>query len=1076
MAIEQDIESAVDIFQVILDSDPKLKSVAGRLNLITQIFSILGVQLEEFERHSKAMQRVELHRALAKVFDASEELGGDILNLLEMQRRLLESERALAEERMRIGSRLIRFHSYGAHADNSELKEATDAWLEFQSLSASNLEAIRKKFFEYELLTYKGKDEGRPGLRSLEEIDFSQISNSGFEDIVSDAIERINNLTINFAEAGEIGEVAAAKTAEAWSATAEEIESAVNGSQIKVVDFSEEIAKQIQELWVKTGEELDRAIAEMDAAAAELDAAAKAEAWAQLFKEVGISWEETGEQLLNQWESGWRDLLRGSTDGFESFAKNTLQTFEGLISQTFNSVVNRIANDLAGNLARSTFQPIFGSIFPSAIGNAGNFFVGSPALNALGAQYFGLGQSIAPMTTVTPFGAVHTTPGASVAGTGWGGTTITLSQLAAGAMAGFAGYGLAGLVNTPRSGPGNEIGAAAGGLSGFALGAKFGSFGGPIGAGIGAFAGALLGGLIGPRPSDRTEGFNVDFGTGVRTPGNLGPGKRSQHNLNSATAIVDAIMGWRDILESVTGGSVNARNLLVEAGSQDGIRVGIDGRDFRRIKDPTQAIIFAVLDMVEHLEGLTPRMQEFIDGLDFRNLEEATVSLERAANAQLTLESIRDQIKQITDPRQYAIDQLDAEFDALREVFNEFGLELTDLETLYDLKFGQIEDAFGGVADAIDDTADSIGETADDMRAVESAWADVLARVRENTLAQLDALDAERRVIEENIAVAENLLRSIQNARLRFVTDSRISSLSNETRLDELLRILDETHAKALAGDDDAAARIPELVLAVAEANRVFNASSEESARIERHLQNILNETESTANRELEIARENLAANEEQVALLRQQLDQEVPGAPLGPPVTFYDLDKTNKAFSEAIGAALKDETTTLTDFVNGALFRGFEESLLDKLGRADASTIPLLKESLAHQRRVLSDPSNPFHSSASRLAPALEAALSRLGVDSLATGGVTNGLALIHPGELLYTGPPARVFNRGESAAALARSGDLIVELRATRSAINSLSGTVSAANDDQVDGLNRMTARLGSIESSLELTAARA
>ncbi len=412
-----------------------------------------------------------------------------------------------------------------------------------------------------------------------------------------------------------------------------------------------------------------------------------------------------------------------------------------------------------------------------------------------------------------------------------------------------------------------------------------------------------------------------------------------------------------------------------------------------------------------------------------------------------------------------------------------FGIDTEYIDAIFDAELATILDSIIGAADDIDDAQQIFRNIETEFSSypeIVRAAADALDDFIANS-ALIEYLDKEIESLEEQIQLQETLksnwesiVSSVQSARSRLFLDPSISRLSAEERAQYSLQELEDAFAAAQSGDVDAAAKISQLALDAAEANAAFFASSEDFARVNKRIEFILDNTESVAERQLDVLQDLLDANLAQLEVLREER-QNPTGAVTPPPdenpTVLDQLAALNDRYASELSAFGGPEN----QFAMEDAFFAIEQELLGLIGQ------------LSDVGRLTSDYNNLYDSAQQdtaighahgRIVDAIAARLLQLGepIPSRATGGMVNGLAIVHPGELLYTGPPARVFNAGESTAALARSGDLIVELRSTRRAIESLSGTVSAANDDQLAGLNRMAMRLGSIESSLELSAARA
>lgn len=414
------------------------------------------------------------------------------------------------------------------------------------------------------------------------------------------------------------------------------------------------------------------------------------------------------------------------------------------------------------------------------------------------------------------------------------------------------------------------------------------------------------------------------------------------------------------------------------------------------------------------------------------------------------------------------------------------------ISDILDEQLGSILDSIFGSAESLDAAQasfDHIKKTFENYPEIVAAAAGALAafemdldfeETREKLIASLgeeiDALEEQVRLQETLKSNWSSIISGLQSARFRLLTDPNISRLTAEERAQFTLDELEAAFAAAQGGDVDAAAKVSELALAAAEANKAFFASSEDFARINERIEFILRNTETFAQTQVGLLQSILDANLAQIEVLQGQVTT-ANNAPLPSegPSALERLDALNIKYADALEAfdGSQDE------FYQTPEFGSFKNQVIDLVGQLN--DIGRLTSDYGYLIQG-AGANTPLGHAQDNIAQAIAAQLDKLGfntdgsIKSFATGGVTDGLAIIHPGELLYTGPPARVINAGESAGVMARSGDLVTELRSTRRAIESLNGTVSAANDDQMGGLNRMAMRLGSIESGLELRAARA
>ena len=778
-------------------------------------------------------------------------------------------------------------------------------------------------------------------------------------------------------------------------------------------------------------------------------------------------WNEAARGVFTTWRDGWRDLLAGKIDDFDDFAKRILD----------------IGLDLAANLiAAQTFGPVFGGAFASAAGvpggggvlgtasSVGSIFSGASSLSSL----FSLGS--ASLLTASPLsGLVYSGLGqslglsAGINATGAGSTLLGMTSLQ-GLGPAALGYGLGSLLMTPRRGPGNEIGAGIGGAAGFA-------FGGSVGAFLGSTLGSLVGGLFGAKPSDRLEGTIFDVGTGSRDEFDLGRGKDDPENRAAVNAFIDAAASLIGTLEGITGGAVGVSEIGFQVGDRSGVTLSIDDAISETFDTVEDAFGFLTEHVVAHLENITPEIEAALSGIDFTDVEAGLAALGDALdaiNAQAAAEafaqSIEDRILALEDPEQFALNQLDATFDALRAQATENGQDLVRIEHLYGLERARVVERFNDeIEETFEEVEDAAGDAADALAAMAAAQSYVEETVIGFMEERLDLLGEEARLLQDQAALWGGVQQSARATLQRLKFDEGLSFLSGEERALQTMAELEAAFAAAQAGDEEAAAGLSDLALLAAEANRAFFATSAEGAKNDERIRQILGSVDNLAADELRIANENLRANQEAVELLRQQIAAvgALNDAPSRSSFTPADLDALTAAFGAAQAEAVAGGMS-LQQFVGGSLFAQFESELVRMInGLTDRQR---LLDDLAVQRGREGDPI--YGDSAGRIRAAIENRLSALGVPGYDIGGLTGRVAEVHRGELLYTGPPARVLNRADSLRAMNGSAG---ELRDVVRQLEIVSRTVSIAGEDQVGALKTIGARLARIEGNLELAAAR-
>ncbi len=334
--------------------------------------------------------------------------------------------------------------------------------------------------------------------------------------------------------------------------------------------------------------------------------------------------------------------------------------------------------------------------------------------------------------------------GGFVAGKTLGGTT-------GGILGGLEGLaknikGLEGVASAlGKAGEGAAIGSQIAGL-GKALGIKGSTTGAQIGGAIGSFIpipggniiGAIAGNIIGglfkktPRASATIGGAGGSLGITSLT-GTSGSLRDAAGNLGNS--VLETI---NRIAEQL-GATVNAGAGSVSIGQRKGnLRVDTQGRGVTKIgngaidfgEDAEAAIAFAVRDLIQ--DGVITGLRQ-----SEQNLLRAAKDIEEGMRDVLTFRSVFDRLLEIRDPIAFATQQIDREFDRLRDVFtraNATEAEFADLAALKEIERAR------AIEDATDRIVGSLRELLDDLRMGDNGLS--LRDRRSNTLSRFDALAA----------------------------------------------------------------------------------------------------------------------------------------------------------------------------------------------------------------------------------------------------------------------------------------------------------------------------------------------
>ncbi|CAH1672104.1 tape measure protein [Chelatococcus asaccharovorans] len=127
------------------------------------------------------------------------------------------------------------------------------------------------------------------------------------------------------------------------------------------------------------------------------------------------------------------------------------------------------------------------------------------------------------------------------------------------------------------------------------------------------------------------------------------------------------------------------------------------------------------------------------------------------------------------------------------------------------------------------------------------------------------AYQAEASALKDTITRTEGYIKSLKAFRQSLLLDASLSPLSPEQRLIEAQNRFNEVSQKALAGDSDAIAELPDISRQYLEEARGFYASSEQYYAIFNQVRSILDATAGKAESQLDTAKAQLAALDAQV-------------------------------------------------------------------------------------------------------------------------------------------------------------------------------------------------------------------
>lgn len=248
-----------------------------------------------------------------------------------------------------------------------------------------------------------------------------------------------------------------------------------------------------------------------------------------------------------------------------------------------------------------------------------------------------------------------------------------LGKAGVGVQMGTAADDLMGLLGIKSSKTGAQIGGAVGS-------AVFG----PIGGAIGAIGGGLIGGLF---KTARSAGAQIrgvdDYTIGGKDTKNYDQAE------GLAGSVTGAIRSIADQLDAQIGSfyttiGVRDGNYRVNT-TGDSLKTSKGARDFG--DDAEAAVAYAVADAIKDgaIKGLTPTLQRLIT--------QAGTDIEKGLSDALKLKSIQDELKELEDPMNSALTDLNEGFTEIFDILKRGGgtaEEFADAERLYQLKRQQI--------------------------------------------------------------------------------------------------------------------------------------------------------------------------------------------------------------------------------------------------------------------------------------------------------------------------------------------------------------------------------------------------
>ena len=402
---------------------------------------------------------------------------------------------------------------------------------------------------------------------------------------------------------------------------------------------------------------------------------------------------------------------------------------------------------------------------------------------------------------------------------------------------------------------------------------------------------------------------------------------------------------------------------------------------------------------------------------------------------------VHKQVLQLTDPVQYQIRQLDEwRMAALRNA----------------VALGQANGLTGASTAALAAIQEYYAVKLQELTgSIEGSTVRISAAIRAQYLDQISAVEEYMREVERNTERWQRQAATLRAVGQALLLDGNLSPLSPQARYDEARRQFDEVSARARLGDQDAIDDLPEISRAFLEVSRAFNGNAIAFSQDFALVQQALGQVGEVADRHARIGQGQLDQLRSQTELLRQQLEtgRLIVGS-LEQALAI--LSAISAGLAAGGGAGGGGGSLAYVPGSYGATV-GSADDLIQGVPRAVRDQILLgLGQTTAGggvvQDRIANDPA---------FADAYREALRAAGgAPSFAAGGWhSGGIARIHNNELIYTGPPAHVFNARESAALMGGGGAAPVNLDPLVAAVRETTGAVGAAGEMQA----RATAGVG-------------
>ncbi len=305
---------------------------------------------------------------------------------------------------------------------------------------------------------------------------------------------------------------------------------------------------------------------------------------------------------------------------------------------------------------------------------------------------------------------------------------------------------------------------------------------------------------------------------------------------------------------------------------------GGDPQTVMRFSKGEEAFAEAIADFITRFteafteEGELPEtMAKVFANTTAETLEEFLADVNFGIGFETMFKPVQQFVEKTAGPFEIAFDALNEQFDATREKAEELGLELGTLNANIDkatAKFAQDFDKFIGQQIA-GITTPVLGElvalqqqTTTAMDEALAVGGDVLQVAELYTLMLADISGAQGDAASEaeaSIASFTGLAEQLRDFRSSLLLGD-LSTLSPLGKLDENRAQFEDVSRRAQLGDIDAIGDLPGVAQSFLEASQFYNASSEAYASDFAQVMDVLDTTETVAERQVSIAEDQLSA------------------------------------------------------------------------------------------------------------------------------------------------------------------------------------------------------------------------